>query len=200
MTRCNRTGGGWTLAVLAAGLVGCQNGPPIEPAPPLMLGASIDELNRVQEENAEAAKYVIYQHEFEPNFVKEANQYDGWRLNEDGEDHVKQIAANLLRGDDLPVVVERSRTSVDPRTNYLYPVHLNEDLDEKRRRVIVASLSALGVQDADSRVVVAPAFSEGLTSGEAAAAYQRSTYSGSRGGGMGMGGYGGGVGVGGGFF
>lgn len=202
MTLFNRTTGGLTLALVAAGLVGCQSYGRIEPAPPTMLGASVDEMNRTQELNAEAAKYVIYQHEFEPNFIAGKGEKDAWKLNGYGEDHVKQIAANLLRGDELPVVVERSQTSPKPGTDYEYPVHFNDELDEKRRRCVVAALTAMGVADAESRVVVAPSFSEGLTSGEAASAYQRGLsgrggFGGGYGGGIGGGGFGG---FGGGFF
>ncbi|GAA4439368.1 hypothetical protein [Bremerella cremea] len=202
MTLFNRTAGGLTLALVTAGLVGCQSGGRIEPAPPTTLGASIDEMNRTQELNAEAAKYVIYQHEFEPNFIEGKGEKNAWKLNDYGEDHVKQIAANLLRGDELPVVVERSQTSPEPGKDHQYPVHFNDELDEKRRRCIVAALTAMGVADAESRVVVAPAFSEGLSGSEAAAAYQRGMRYGSQGGygggGFGGGGYGGGIG--GGFF
>ncbi|PQO42146.1 hypothetical protein [Blastopirellula marina] len=200
MTLFNRTAGGLTLALLTAGLAGCQSPGKIDPAPPTMLGASVDELNRSQEVNAEAAQYVVYQHEFQPNFVAGKGEKDAWKLNGYGEDHVKQIASNLLRGDESPVVIERSQTSPKQGTEYEYPVHFNDELDEKRRRCVVASLVALGVNDAESRVVVAPSFSEGLTSGEAAAAYRRGMTTNNRGGSGGYGSFGGGGGFGGGFF
>ena len=41
------------------------------PPPPEMLGTKVDQLNQMQEENAEASKFVIYQHEFELNKTKE---------------------------------------------------------------------------------------------------------------------------------
>lgn len=199
MTLFNRTAGGLTLALVAAGLVGCQGPGRIDPAPPTMLGASVDEMNRTQELNAEAAKYVVYQHEFEPSFIDGKGEKDAWKLNDYGEDHLKQIAANLLRGDELPVVVERSQTSPKAGTDYQYPIHFNDELDEKRRRCVVAALTAMGVADAETRVVVAPAFSEGLMSSEAAAAYQRGMQYGRGGYGGYGGGYGGGFGFGGGF-
>ncbi|MEX0792119.1 MAG: hypothetical protein WD045_03230 [Pirellulaceae bacterium] len=189
--------GCWALALLAAGAIGCQSGARILPDSPPMLGADVDAINQIQEENAEAAKFVIYQHEFVPNFLDTNGDPKAWRLNEDGEDHVKQIATNLLRGVEMPVVVERSRTTARPDTEYGYAVHLNDQLDQQRRQVVVNSLVAMGVEDADGRVVVAPAFSEGLTSPEAVRAYNMGL-SGGRGG-AGFGGGFGGMGGGGGF-
>lgn len=173
-------------AAMLVSLIGCTSGPRIEPAPPKPLGAEVDQINQMQEENAEASKFVIYQHEFELNTEKSA----GWRLNYAGEDHVKQIAANISTGVDLPIVIERSTTSVKPGTEYEYPIHLNDELDLKRRRVVVAVLLALGVSDAEERVLVAPAFAEGLNAAAAAAAYSNG-YSRNNGGGLG-GGFGGG--------
>ncbi|MGY8766846.1 MAG: hypothetical protein ACKVH8_00275 [Pirellulales bacterium] len=118
--------------------------PRIEPAPPQTLGAEVDQINQTQEENAEASKFVIYQHEFELNTDRSA----GWKLNYAGEDHLKQIAANVSTGVDMPIVIERSTTSVKSETEYEYPIHLNDELDQKRRKVVVAVMLALGVTDA----------------------------------------------------
>ena len=87
----------------------------------------------------------------------------GIRLNEYGEDHVRKIAENLRNGAMFPVVVERSQTSPRPGTKYKYPVHFNPDLDMKRREVVVRALTRMGIADADTRVVVAPAFAQPLT-------------------------------------
>ena len=38
-------------------------------------------------------------------------------LNEDGEDHVRKIAANLREGVPYPVIIERSRSSAKPEYN-----------------------------------------------------------------------------------
>lgn len=166
---------------------------------PAPLGTEHDQMMEIQEINAEAAKFVVYMHEFELNRIDEQGVAHGWRLNEDGEDHLKRIAIELQNGVDFPVVVERSRTSVKPGTEYEYPVHLNEDLDEKRRQIVVASLERMGVADAESKVYVAPAFSHGLTAREAARAYNQGTSGGrAMNGGFGMGG-GGFQGAGGGF-
>ncbi|QDU99202.1 hypothetical protein [Lignipirellula cremea] len=184
----------WGLpAALCLAPLGCQHGHgsfmrPLAPAP-APLGSVIDQINMTQETNAEMSKFVIYAHEFELN----DNGVGSWKLNEYGQDHVKRIAANLNKGDDFLVIVERSQTSIKPGTVYELPVHFNEDLDRKRRQVIVASMIALGVPGAADRVVVAPAFAEGLNAGEAAAANAR----GSQGFGGGYGGFGGGFGGGG---
>ncbi len=183
--------------------VGCsaRNAMVDSPAP---LGAEIDQMMQQQEHNAEAAKFVLYMHEFELNRVDEQDVEHGWRLNDDGEDHLKQIAVSIKNGIDFPVVLERSRTSAKPDTDYQYPVHLNEELDAKRRMIVVAALERMGVPDADSRVVVSPAFSEGYTSQEAHRAYNRGImgngFGGFGGGGFGVNGGMLGGGLGGGFF
>ena len=166
------------------------------PPPPEMLGTKVDQIMQIQEENAEASKFVIYQHEFELNKYKDGVMISGVRLNEYGEDHVRKIAEGLRNGAPFPVVVERSQTSPKAGTEYEYPVHFNADLDMKRREVIVRALTRTGIADADTRVVVAPAFAQPLTGQEAEAAYSTGLWSG------GMGGWGGGMGggMGGGWF
>jgi len=128
------------------------------------LGTQSDAVWRQQEANAEASDFVVYQHEFQPGSE---------RLNTDGEDHVQQIAARLLQGHEAPVVVERSRMSPREDTQYRFPVHTNPELDMNRRDVIVRALMALGIADADERVVVAPAYAPGFRATEAEAAYRR---------------------------
>ena len=142
---------------------------------------------------------MVYEHEFvKPDVSDDGQVSGGWKLNAYGEDHVKQIAANLNRGDLYPIVVERSQISPDPDSTYQYPIHFNEDLDNQRRRVIVASLNAMGVEDADERVLVAPSFAEGITGSEGRRAYLRGI-NGRRNNGFGFGGAFGGFGWGGGF-
>lgn len=204
-----RLWGGALTALAAAG--GCANRQKIAafydpPAAPPMLGTEVDALNRAQEEEAEAAKFIIYQHEFALNDVVEGENVGGVRLNEYGEDHVKRIADEAKAGAPWPIVVERSQTSARPNTEFHYPVHFNPELDLRRREVVVRALTRLGVTDAEQRVVVAPSFAQGVTSEEAARAYYRgmSPFGGGYGGGGFGGGFGGGgfggFGGGGGFF
>lgn len=149
------------------------------------LGTSVDPYFETQEAAGEASDFVIYQHEF-------AN--DTHRLNTAGEDHVRQIAARMNNGQDFQVVIERGFTTPRQETEYQYPIHPNPQLDERRRTVVAKSLELFGVHDANSRVVVAPAFAEGYEAPEAANAYQRSFFGGfGGGGGLGnSGGFGGG--------
>jgi hypothetical protein len=134
------------------------------PPTPRPMGALSDPVWQNQEANAEQADFIVYQHEFAPDTE--------W-LNTAGEDHVKKIASRLLAGQEAQVLVERSNMSVRPETTYQYPIHPNPELDMRRREIIVRCLSAMGVADADERVVVAPAFVQGFTGNEAEAAYQR---------------------------
>lgn len=185
-----------SLALLPAAS-GCSALAPFyQPPPePEMLGAKVDPLLQTAEENAEASKFVIYQHEFELDRHAAGSPAAGFRLNEYGEDHVRRIAENLRNGAPYAIVVERSQTSIRAGTKYAYPVHGNPELDQKRREVTVRALARLGVADADSRVVVAPAFAQPLTGNEAEAAYARGM-SGWEGGAWGMGAGGGGMGAG----
>lgn len=154
-----------------------------QPPPPAPLGTLSDPVWQTQEVNAEASKFVVYEHEF---------VLGGVRMNMAGQNHVKQIAARLDAGAPFPVAVERSMTSTRPEDEYQFPVHPNPELDNRRREVVVRALTAMGIADADQRVVVAPAFAEGYTGPEAEAAYQRSLYNNSGQGGFG--GFGGGFG------
>lgn len=158
-------------------------GAPSGPAP---LGTLSNQFWRLQEHNAEASDFVVYEHEWE---------MDGTRLNWQGEDHVKQIAARLHAGVHYPVLVERCRHARRQSDRYKYPVHLNPQLDMRRREVIVQALTTFGIAEADQRVVVSPALTEGLTSPEAERAYLRGlnmdTYGTGFGGGSGGGRFGG---------
>lgn len=167
--------------------VGCHTSPcgthAYRPAP-APLGSLSDPIWQNQEANAEQSDFVIYEHEFQNNAE--------W-LNTAGEDHVKQIAARLLTGQDAKVVVERSMNSARADTEFQYPVHPNPELDMRRREILVRSLAAMGVTDAEDRVVVAPAIAQGITGNEAEAAYASGLSGGTFGGpGMtGAGGFGG---------
>lgn len=202
----------------AIGISGCRSTPPAgSPIQPNPLGSVVDEANRIQEQNAEEAKFIVYVHEFELNEPKkkirnpwrdddreklgivqekrlkfDETRPSGYRLNDYGMEHVRRIASVLLASVDEDssrheVIVERSESSKHWDTLHHYPVHFNERLDEERRQVVVVALEILGVEMADSIVKVAPAFPEGLTSIEAAQAYQSTRFgnSGNRGGGGG---------------
>lgn len=152
------------------------------------LGAISDGIWSEQEHDAEASKFVVYDHEFKLRSV---------RLNDAGEDHVKQIAAKLHEGSTFPVVVERSMNDKS-RGEFHYPVGPNPELDNQRRDVIVAALRLMGIPDAEQRVVVAPAFAQSATSQEAETGYLRGLQPGRNSGsfGGGFGGFGGSAGFG----
>ncbi len=149
--------------VLILLFAGCQWRQYYAPPSPQPLGTLSDPVWQNQESNAEMADFIIYEHEF---------QRDAEWLNTAGEDHVKQIAARLLGGQDARVVVERSMSSARDETEFGYPVHPNPELDLRRRDIIVRSLAAMGISDADERVLVAPSFAQGITGNEAEAAYR----------------------------
>jgi hypothetical protein len=150
-------------------------------------GTFSDPIWIAQEENAEPSKFVVYQHEFAYNLA---------RLNWAGEDHLKQIAARLHGGANFPVLIERSVTSKLQTTEYKYPVHPNAELDMHRRAVVVQALTAMGIPDAEQRVIVSPALVRPQDDIDAERSYSRSHWFGGGAGGFGggFGGFGGGVG------
>lgn len=187
---------GLTATALTASLIGCASsdkGPklPIADIHPTPLGTVSDPIWQQQEENAEASDFVIYEHEWVHNSS---------RLNPAGMEHVKQIA-HRAAATPFPVLVERSSMSVDPSTQYKFPVNGHEELDLERRNLVTQALLEMGVADAESRVVVSPALTPGFQEFEGERAYNRGM-SDDSGGGFGFGGFGAGGmgGVGGGFF
>ena len=203
-------------------LSGCKmppSGTTIQPAP---LGSIVDEANRRQEDNAEAAKFVVYAHEFELNKPLRSSEWapaepldggesrsprtvnsvhpKGIRLNEYGVEHVQRLAKSILGGSPHQVIVERSESSKWQKTRHQFPVHFNAKLDQERRMVVVEALAAMGIQNAEQLVAIAPAFATGLHAQEAINAYQqgRTGSGGAAVGGRG-GGSGGGIGGRGGF-
>lgn len=122
-------------------------------------GTLSDPMWQMQEDNAEPSKFVLYQHEWTLNTT---------RLNTLGEDHLKQIAARINAGQNFAVIIERSNTTTREATEYKYPVHVNPELDMRRREVVVQALTMMGVPDAAQRVVVSKAITRGYTDVEAA--------------------------------
>ncbi|EDL57240.1 hypothetical protein PM8797T_01299 [Gimesia maris DSM 8797] len=178
------------IALAAMLISGCQHKQhhaeiPYDSVAPL--GTISDDIWQKQEENGEASDFVIVESEFVGATAK---------LNAAGEDHIKQIAVRM-GSTPFPVVVEPSSMSVSASSEYKYPIHGNDDLDMHRRNVIVKMLQSMNVQDADERVVVAPAFTPGFEGFEAYRAYSNG-FMNRGGGGGGFGGGFGGMGGGGG--
>lgn len=153
---------------------------------PQPIGSTIDPIWMKQEHNAEASDFVVHEHEFTGNTA---------RLNAAGEQHVKQIAMRYSQRPDLPypILVEPSSMSPRPGDKYGFAVHNDPALDLNRRQVLVAALQAMGVNDAEQKVVVSPALTPGFQSFEASNAYGTG-FGGQGGGGGAMGGGGGGGG------
>lgn len=178
-----------TCGLLALLTVGCCKDKcaymqPLEPAP---LGTISDQVWRAQETNAEASDFVIHEHEFNGNTS---------RLNSAGESHVRQVAARMDETP-FPVIIELSSMSRREGTKHGFPVHGDPELDQRRRELIVHTLTALGAQDVDNRVIVGPALAPGFEQSEAETAYYQGINGGSNsggGGGRGRGGFGGGFG------
>lgn len=151
------------------------------------LGTIVDDINQKQEGNAERSDFVIYQHEWMLNTD---------RLNDAGMDHVKQIASRLPQHPDFVVLIERSLTSVREDSEYKYPVNRDPELDLARHEVIVRSLTAMGIPDAEERVIISHALTPGQKAIEAERDYNQGLggYGAYGGGGFGGFGFGGGFG------
>lgn len=138
--------------------VGCQSHVPHEQkmgaAPydrPFPLGQVTDAHWETQQTNAEAAKFIFFDHEFVGDTAK---------LGPAGTKHLWQVGLRLSHVP-FPVIIEESPDNRNPR------------LDQARRETIVDHLSQMGLEPdlIQSRVGVAPAFPEGLSAIEGEAAY-----------------------------
>jgi hypothetical protein len=137
-------------------VAGCHNSEPKKACPPydrpFPLGQVTDAHWETQQTNAEAADFIFYDHEFEGATP---------RLTPAGKKHLLQVAVRLDHVP-FPVVVEES------------PDHRTPELDQLRRKAIVAQLHELGQDGIDGRAVVAPAFPAGINATEGEAAYYSS--------------------------
>ncbi|MDO4550058.1 MAG: hypothetical protein Q4C96_02260 [Planctomycetia bacterium] len=124
---------------------------------PFPLGQVTDAHTDTQETNAEAAKFILYDHEFRE--TKEKNGVVTTMLTPDGKKHLMQIAIRLSQVP-FPVVVEESddlavnelrRTNV---VRWLCAFHQLEENDPQREVIM-------------GRVVIAPALENGLSAEEA---------------------------------
>ena len=122
-------------------------GPPYDR--PFPLGQVTDAHWETQQTNAEAADFVFYDHEFEGTTA---------RLTPGGRKHLLQVALRLEHVP-FPIVIEET------------PGERAGQLDLARRREVIGQLTQLGVQVVEPRVVVGPAFPEGLTAIEGESAY-----------------------------
>ncbi len=148
--------------------------------PPLN-GSYVYKWKEAQAARADATDFVIFLTEW---------YMGGEHLGPYGEHHVGYIASRLPTVQ-FPVLLEP---------------HLDNELNEKRRKIIVDALVNLGIHDAETRVVVAYPQSEALYAEEGVVSYYQMLFNRNRNrgfgggyGGMGgaMGGYGGGYGGGG---
>lgn len=135
-------------------ICGCATGNAVDTGPahdrPFPLGATSDALWETQQTNAEAADFIFYDHEF----VGESAE-----LAPAAKQHLEQIALRLEHVP-FPIVIEQTDSEANRR------------LDLARRKAIVGHLARMGLPNAGPRVVVAPAFPEGITAIEAQNSYR----------------------------
>lgn len=151
--------------LLGLSATGCYHGN-VRPSydRPFPLGAVTDVFWETQQTNAEATDFILYDHEFKGNTAQLAPL---------ARRHLEEIAVRL---EHVPfaVVIEQSQHNARP------------ELDQTRRRTVIEHLARMGVTEIEGRVIVAPAFVEGLTSQESEAAYYQTLNGGlGRGGGAG---------------
>jgi len=162
----------WTrcllLTVCGLLLTGCacppreqQKGPPYDR--PFPLGQVTDAHWETQQTNAEASDFIFYDHEFVGNTAA---------LTPAGQTHLLQVALRLDHVP-FPIVIEQT------------PADRNRALDNQRRQTVVDRLTQLNVVAHAPRVVVAPAFNNGITAMEGESAYYSTLDNGTYGGGAG---------------
>ncbi len=124
-------------------------GPPYDR--PFPLGQVSDAHWETQQTNAEAADFILYDHEFVGSTAK---------LTPKGQKHLVQIALRLEHVP-FPIVVEQSPDGRHP------------ELDIQRRQAVIQYLVRMGYEKQliENRVIVADAFAEGLRAVEGEAAY-----------------------------
>lgn len=163
--------------LVAALSLGCathdvlDSGPEVDP--PFPLGAVTDAHWETQQTNAEAADFIMYDHEFKGDTVA---------LAPGAKRHLEQMALRLEYVP-FPIVIEQSMHNDNPQ------------LDRARRHAVVEHLARMGLTNVEGRVVVAPAFAEGFTAIEAENSYYNIINSGRGGGGGGGRRFGGGGGM-----
>lgn len=116
---------------------------------PFPVGQVTDSFWETQQANAEAADFIFYDHEFRGNTAQ---------LSPGAKKHLEQIALRLEHVP-FPIVIEQSLHNAKP------------ELDEARRQAVVEQLAAMGVLNAEERVVIANAFPEGYTGIESENSY-----------------------------
>ncbi len=117
---------------------------------PFPLGAVTDAHWETQQTNAEAADFLMYDHEFKGDTVE---------LTPGAKRHLEQMALRLEHVP-FPIVIEQSQHNAEPR------------LDRARRHAVIEHLARMGLPNVENRIVVAPAFAEGFTAIEGSRAYQ----------------------------
>ena len=147
----------WAVILGCLTAVGCHSlsgvpkeqtlGPPYDH--PFPLGQVTDSHWETQQTNAEAADFIFYDHEFEGTTA---------RLTPGGRKHLLQVALRLEHVP-FPIVIEET------------PGESAAGVDSARRREVIGQLTQLGIQAVDPRVVIGPAFPEGLSAIEGEAAY-----------------------------
>jgi len=149
--RASRRAGWLAALLLLAASSGCgwlgHRGPPYDR--PFPLGQVTDSFWESQQTGAEAADFIFYDHEFSG---------DTANLSPAATKKLMQVA---LRLEHVPfaVVVEQSVHNARP------------ELDQQRRRAVTEQLARLGVENAEGRVVISPAFAPGFTAIEGEQAY-----------------------------
>jgi hypothetical protein len=144
----------WTLASLCALLSsGCAYHEVLDMGPehdrPFPLGAVTDAHWETQQTNAEAADFVMYDHEFKGDTAE---------LAPGAKRHLEQMALRLEHVP-FPIVIEQTQHNAEPR------------LDRARRHAVVEHLARMGLPNVENRIVIAPAFAEGFTASEGEQAY-----------------------------
>lgn len=70
------------VVLITVGVIGCSHNHHAKKViadPPMPLGTQSDDIWRMQEDNAEAAKFIVYEHEFQAPDTTDGHTSGGWR-------------------------------------------------------------------------------------------------------------------------
>lgn len=181
--QCGNVNGQGRLARLLYGERGCDfchGDIPVKP------GTYLNQIHQAEIAVARRDRFTISEHEW----------YQGQeQLGPEGRRHLREVA-HLMLESDFPLILEADTVAIDYQESLEEALARSDELNARRKDLLVSELIAQGVPDAENRVILEPVDRVGIRGIEAPGVFSRSIGGGfggqQGGGGFGGGGFGGG--------